>query len=104
MAYIYDTDGYLVREIELGSLKQGKHSFDWDGCNQYDDTVDQGIYSFEIIGITETGHVLGAETQIKGMVDRVNLEETEPVLYIGEIPIALSQVLDISISGSDTEL
>jgi len=103
VAQIYDADGYWIREIPLGSLKQGQHTFDWDGLDQDGDSVDQGVYSFDITGITETGSVVTAETMIKGQVDRVNLEGSEPMLYIGEIPLGLSQVLDISVSEGVTE-
>ena len=103
VAQIYDADGYLIREIQLGALKQGQHTFDWDGLDQDGDSVDQGVYSFDITGITETGSVVTAETMIKGQVDRVNLEGSEPMLYIGEIPLGLSQVLDISVSEGVTE-
>jgi flagellar basal-body rod modification protein FlgD len=101
--HITDSEGYPVREIPLGTLQQGKHSFDWDGRDMNGNLVDSGSYSFEITAQTQSGEVIPVETRIKGQVDRVSLEGDEPILYVGEVPVSLSQVLDVNLPDTGTE-
>lgn len=98
---IYDQDGYPVRDIQMDTLTPGQHSFEWDGFDENGEIVDPGIYLFEITAVTENGETLPVETRISGIVNRVNLDNQVPLLYIGEIPITLSQVLDIQLPESD---
>jgi len=97
---IRDSNGNPVRRLLLGSLQAGTHTFQWDGRNESGDWSDPGIYTFEISIVTGDGRMLDAETQISGRVTSVNMEGDSPLLYVGDVPIALSQVLDIRIPGS----
>jgi len=94
---IVDSNGYPVRKISLGSLKPGRHGFEWDGRDSAGNMREAGIYGFEITAVTENGQILPVETQITGQVTRVNLEGPSPLLYVGEIPMPISQVIDISL-------
>ena len=55
----------------------------------------RGIYNFEITALTEDGTILPVTTQITGKVTGVNLEAESPVLFLGDIPLYLSQVREI---------
>ena len=94
---ITDSTGYPVRKISLGALEPGMHDFEWDGRDDAGNMRDAGIYGFEITAVTENGQILPVETQITGQVTRVNLEGSSPLLYVGEIPMPISQVIDISL-------
>ena len=99
---IYDQQGYPVREIQMGTLQSGSHSFEWDGLTQKGEMLDPGMYGFEIGALTKDGETLQVQTRIKGLVSRVNLDSETPLLYVGDIPITLSQVLDIRLPDSGT--
>ncbi|MBN1847724.1 MAG: flagellar hook assembly protein FlgD [Deltaproteobacteria bacterium] len=92
---IYDQQGLLVREIQMGKLSSGFHSFEWDGLNQKGDLSDPGMYGFEINALNDEGETLQVGTRIKGLVSRVNLDNDTPLLYVGEIPVTLTQILEI---------
>jgi len=98
---ITDADGSYVRQISLGSLEPGTHDFEWDGRNDSGNIQETGIYNFEVIAVTEDGQTLSVNNLITGKITGVDLEGDSPILYMGEIPIGLSQVIDISFPGSD---
>jgi flagellar basal-body rod modification protein FlgD len=94
-ALILDSNGYPVKSIPLGVLESGQHQFQWDGLDASGNKMDRGIYSFEITALTEDGTILPVTTQITGKVTGVNLETESPILFLGDIPLYLSQVQEI---------
>ena len=103
MVFVYDENGEYIREIPMGMLKAGYHSFEWDGRDESGEMMDSDIYGFRVEAVTESGLPPDVETNIKGLVDRVDLTGDDPLIYLGEIPINLSQVTDISLPKSTTE-
>jgi flagellar basal-body rod modification protein FlgD len=97
-AVIYDANGNAIKTINLGSIKAGDHTFEWDGTEQDGDEADQGLYSFEIVAEGATGETVTAKTRIKGIVDRVNLDGDEPTLYFGSLSMPLSEITDITLA------
>ena len=102
-ALINDADGYPVREIPLGSLEKGEQSFEWDGRDWEGNPMNDGVYSFEITALSQTGVSIAVETKVRGTVSRVNFEGDQPVLYIGEMPIYMSQVIDVDLTDTKTD-
>ncbi|MBW1680294.1 MAG: hypothetical protein JRF59_04830 [Deltaproteobacteria bacterium] len=92
---VKDRYGNIVRRIRLGPLGEGPQAFQWDGLNDAGARADAGTYSFEIEAVGDQGHAVLADPMIRGRVSRVSLEGAEPVLYAGQIPVRLSQVLDV---------
>ena len=100
---INDADGYPVREISLGSLEKGEQSFEWDGRDWEGNPINDGVYSFEITALSQTGVSVPVETKVRGTVSRVNFEGDQPVLYIGEMPVYMSQVIDVDLMDTKTD-
>ena len=94
-ALIFDSNGYPIRNISMGTLGPGQHPFEWDGHDGSGAVREPGIYGFEITAVTEDGQILPVETLITGRVTRVNLEGGSTLLYVGEIPLTISQIMDI---------
>lgn len=92
---VYDTSGSLVKVIDLGVLGEGRHSFEWDGVSDSGDLMATGEYHFDVQAMGSSGDYVGAETLICGRVDRVNLEGESPLLYVGDVPLGISQVQEI---------
>jgi flagellar basal-body rod modification protein FlgD len=93
---IRDASGNVVRTINAGSLASGDHTFIWDGKDVKGNTMADGLYTFNIVAQNSSGNNVSATTKITGLVDRVNLDGTDPTLYIGSLPVALSEVTDIT--------
>lgn len=95
IAVILNGDGYKVRTIPLGVLTPGSNSFEWDGHDGAGNLQNPGIYRFEILARTETGKILSVDSQTSGKVTGVNLENGTVRLYIGQVPVSISDVLEI---------
>jgi flagellar basal-body rod modification protein FlgD len=99
-AFVMDSNGIPVKSIPLGVLGAGQHNFQWDGRDAAGNNMDPGIYSFEVTAMTGEGMVLPVTTQITGKVTGVNLETETPVLFLGDIPMYLSQIREIKVPES----
>ena len=99
---VTDSSGNVVRTIPLGVLAAGQRSFSWDGLDSSGNKVASGIYSFSVNAVDGTGSSVLCDTMVTGKVTRVNLEGESPILYVGDIPINLSEVLDIATSETDS--
>jgi flagellar basal-body rod modification protein FlgD len=95
-----DSNGIPIRSIPLGVLGAGQHQFQWDGRNAAGNEMEQGIYSFEVTAMTGDGMIVPVTTQITGKVTGVNLETETPVLFLGDIPMHLSQIMEIKVPES----
>ena len=96
---IADSDGYPVRNIYLGVLEGGQHSFEWDGRDASGNLMEPGTYEFRIGALDKDQQPVPVETRIMGRVNRVNMEGGSPILYVGKIPISVSQVIDIQVQA-----
>jgi len=96
---IYNESGKAIKTIDLGSLEAGDHTFEWDGNEQDGDDAGAGLYSFKITAEDASGKSVTAETVIKGIVDRVNMDGDEPTLYVGSLSLTLSDITDITLAA-----
>ncbi len=71
-ADIYDAAGHLVRTLDMGALKAGKYSLDWDGKDGNGTTVDNGAYFYKIKALDVTGKSMDVETHTAGHVTGVD--------------------------------
>ena len=96
-AMIYDQNGFPIRVMALGALESGAHNFVWDGLDNSGNQAPPGAYGFEITATNGQGEILPVQTRVVGQVTRINLEGGSPILYVGELAVDLSQVLDIKV-------
>ncbi len=92
---VFDADGTAVKNISLGQMDAGTHSFEWDGTGDNGDTLEEGTYNFAVTAVDSTGQELTVETYMSGRVDRVNIESGIPILYVGDVPVSLSSVQNV---------
>jgi flagellar basal-body rod modification protein FlgD len=98
---ITDANGDYVRKMSLGYLEPGSHEFEWDGRDDSGNIKDAGIYNFGVMAVDEDGQILSVDKRITGKVTGVDFDGGSPILYMGKIPISLSQVVDIRFPESD---
>jgi len=92
---IKDQAGNPLKSMFLGVLDPGSHSFRWDGLDARGERAEEGVYRFEITALTEEGEPLAATTRIVGQVDRINMEGAGTVLYVGDMAVDASSVIDV---------
>ena len=92
---VKDEFGTPLRRIPLGILGAGKHDFQWDGRDDNGKTQTSGPYYFDVMAVDQSGKASSVDPMVRGRVTRVNLEGAAPVVYLGEIPVQIPQILDI---------
>ena len=92
---IMNQNGYLVRTIPLGTLEEGPNSFQWDGRDGSGNLLSPGTYRFSVVARTSTGKMVNGDPRVSGTVTGVNLENGAARLYIGQVPVALSDVIEV---------
>jgi len=97
---IEDGSGNLVRKIPLGHLEKGRHTFQWDGRDETGARMGPGSYRFSILALDETGQAVSVDTYISGLVSRVSMDGNSPILYVGDIPVELSQVTEVKVAST----
>lgn len=53
-------EGEVVRQINIGRLKAGVHSFNWDGMSQLGTLVPDGAYNIQINALNSSGEAIPA--------------------------------------------
>lgn len=94
---VMNEDGYLVRTLSLGVLDAGSHSFQWDGHDGSGNLQSPGTYRFSVIGKTATGELVNGDPRISGKVTGVNLENGTVQLFVGKVPVSMSEVIEITV-------
>ncbi len=69
---IYDSSGQVIREIQMGTLQPGSHSYTWEGLNDNGTAVAPGNY-FMAIDATIDGQVYALENLVSAQVSSVTL-------------------------------
>jgi len=72
---IYDSEGAIVRTIDLGAKEAGSYQYEWDGKNEAGELLADGQYGIGILGIDTEGEYVMVQTEISGQVDAVVNED-----------------------------
>jgi flagellar basal-body rod modification protein FlgD len=96
---VFNAHGTAVKHIPMGGLDPGTHQFEWDGTEDSGSALDDGVYSFTVTAVDGTGQPHSVETFLSGRVDRVNIEGQVPLLYVGDMPVALPSVRDVRMAS-----
>lgn len=81
---IHDEEGNIVRTVELGALKSGKHDFDWDGKDRDGNAAADGVYKISVVAENEDEKKFLVKTQVEGTVKAVVLENGKHVLELND--------------------
>ena len=90
---IYDSNGYEIRRLQPGRQDAGEHDVAWDGRDNSGETVEDGIYTFEVTARDEAGNYVAVNTFISGEVTGVTYQYGIPYLMIGDILISTNNTI-----------
>src|SRR5690606_32741865 len=96
---VYDSDGELVRTIELGSQSGGKVDFTWDGKDSDGEVAPPGVYTFKATADVE-GTATTMTTNLPATVSSVTMggNGSEMMLNLAGLgSVALSKIQTIGI-------
>ncbi|AMJ60922.1 flagellar hook assembly protein FlgD [Bosea sp. PAMC 26642] len=88
---IKNASGAVVQTYTTG-LTAGDQTYVWDGTTSVGTKAPDGQYSITIDARDISGQQITAKTEIKGVVDGIDLSGDTPMLKIGGISVAIDKV------------
>lgn len=101
LVYIIDSNGDQVRMINMDKQPAGEHKIKWDGKDNNNKTVEDGLYSFIITATNAKGETIKDEDgvvfpQTAGVVTSVAFDGNgAPVIQMGHVTLGLGSVSQI---------
>ena len=93
---IYNSEGTVVRTIEVGNALAGDISCTWDGKDSNGESLSPGTYYFGIEATDYNGAAVNATTYTNGTVTGVRYDSGMIYLEVGDKEVSLSQINKIS--------
>lgn len=93
---VIDELGNTVRTFQ-GDTEVGHHELAWDGLDEDGNELDDGLYGFLVTAADSKGKAVELVQGTTGRVTGAKLSDGEVVLEIGELEVALNDVLGIGL-------
>ena len=91
---VVDGAGRVVHQ-EIGRTNAGRHEMTWDGSHVDGGTAADGIYQVRVRATNADGEELAVPTFTRGTVTGVETLNGQATVLIGNVPIALADVLAV---------
>lgn len=95
---IKNEGGSVIRTVKLSGddLKNGEHTFVWDGKDDNGDLAPSGKYNISVTCKDNKGASFSADTYLTGKIEAVRFKAEGTMLVIGGMEIPLQNVSDIT--------
>jgi len=93
---ITDSNGKVVRTLNLGGHDAGDVDIGWDGRDQSNNTVPPGTYSISITAKDAQGNAVNVDQRGSGQVTGVSFEQGYPELIVGDQHLKMSEIVEIN--------
>ena len=91
---IVDSAGRVIHE-EIARTNTGRHELTWDGSHVDGGTAADGIYQIQVRATNADGEELAVPTFTRGTVTGVETLNGQATVLIGNVPVALADVLAV---------
>ncbi|MBW1980204.1 MAG: flagellar hook assembly protein FlgD [Deltaproteobacteria bacterium] len=92
---IQDSQGRTVRNLPLGALEKGSHSFEWDGLDGDGQLMPEGVYTFRVLAKNFAGEEVTVSSRTSGIVTGVKLGGAMPIISVGDMEVSLSKIIAV---------
>lgn len=92
---IKDKSGNVVATTQK-ALAAGEQAFVWDGRTSTGAAAPEGDYTIAVSARDLSGAAISVKTEVRGVVDKVDLSGDVPVLQIGGLSVAIDKVKSIT--------
>jgi flagellar basal-body rod modification protein FlgD len=93
---IYNSEGTVVRTVDMSNVQDGDLSYTWDGKDNSGKTLSSGTYYFNISATDYSGSAVYTSTYANGTVTGVKFENGAIYLQIGDKEVALADITAIT--------
>ena len=90
-----DSEGNVVRTLDMGALEAGRHEIEWDGRDLNGAAVPKGTYHIEVVTRDAAGDPVQTRTLVGGRVDRVTFGQDGIKLWIDELALSMSDIRSV---------
>ncbi len=90
--HVSDSEGNIIRKMDIANVKKGENSIKWNGIADDGLEARPGEYIFSIEATTSSGARVFAKTDFQGKITGLNYTPTGPVLLVGQQAIRMSDV------------
>ncbi len=91
---VKDAAGEVIA-IATGETATGRHTFEWDGRDSAGASSPDGAYTVEVSAKRPDGSFIDVSTTMFGRVTGAAIEDNKVVLSIGEVNVAMEDVLRV---------
>ena len=95
IVHILNDQGVSIKDIYLGVVNAGNQNFTWDGFDSKGNLHTSGEYSYTVSALSNSGNLVSVDKYIQGTVTGVNMDDTDPVIYINDTPLSMSQIVNV---------
>ncbi len=96
--------GEVLFEKNMGSLKKGMNTVQWDGQNKVSQPAKNGMIQIKVEAESDNGRQIRAESIFKGQIIGVSFQDKEPIFLIGnskhQEKISLNNIVQVDDAGS----
>ena len=96
---VRDGAGAVVAKKALGPMNPGDHALDWDGKDVSGKQINDGVYSFSIIGRGMDGSDVAVDLKTKVKITGVDLKETGGSFFTEVGKVKVQDVNSVGIAG-----
>lgn len=93
---IYNSQGTIVRTMNMKDVLEGDATCTWDGKDNGGDAVNPGTYYFSLNATDYSGAAVNSTTYANGTVTGIKFVNGTIYLQVGDKQITLSQITSIS--------
>ena len=92
---IKNATGAVVKSLTLGATPAGDSQVAWDGTGVSGALLPAGSYSFAVTALDASGNRTAGISLVRGKVDGVRLDGTNPTVTVGGVEVPLTDVYQV---------
>ncbi len=95
---IYDSNGNKVRQMFPRSVSAGTHGIDWDGKNDMNEPLGDGVYRYKAVAKDTRGNYVKVGTSIKGVAESIIFRNKIPFLQVDGKSVDPNSIVKVKVT------
>lgn len=92
---ILDSEGKLMRTLDVKGMAPGEHNVAWDGRGKDQNPLPPGNYRMQVTASVQGGQEVAARTEVRGRIERIEMDGTEPAVYLGNVRVPVTELTEL---------